>query len=172
MWSFKDAPSSSSVSPRLRETQHPAPPPPPPPRDQRVPHLPTGGWGPGPPVWTLQGREGLGRQLTSLQLAERGTQNASRRVGTRSFARVALPGCSRRLGLREARGCGQPLPPVSDPARAPGAAGTDWPAPTCPKWVGHPQSPPQPPRPAAYTPGGARPCPLGFPFDGLDSGEI
>lgn len=50
-----------------------------------------------------QGREDLRRQLTHFQPARRGTQNASRRLGWRSFARVAHPGCSSRLGLRETR---------------------------------------------------------------------
>ena len=48
-----------------------------------------------------QGREGLRQQLTCFQLAERGTQNASRRVGRRSFAHVEHPGYSSRLGLRD-----------------------------------------------------------------------
>ena len=47
------------------------------------------------------GQRGPVATLTHFQLAERGTQNASRRVERRSFAHVAHPGCSSRLGLRD-----------------------------------------------------------------------
>lgn len=58
----------------------------------------------------LRDRGDLRHPLTPFQPAGRGTQNACQRVGRTSFARAARPGCSRKRGLREAKGARQPLP--------------------------------------------------------------
>ena len=108
-----------------------------------------------------QGREDLRRQLTRFQPARRGTQNASRRVEWRSFARVAHPGCSSRLGLRDTR-TRSATSGQGHPHDHPGTAVVDWPQPTCPQWAASPPKTSLPSPQAAHTRGRA-----GSPSPGL-----